>query len=365
MKETPRQQPSAEVRADRGADFAFAVTALGLVLVGSVLYLAFPSIVGVLLVSGLLAYALLPLVDILARWLPRLLAVVAVALVGAGVVALAITLLTPLVIREVEGLGEALRRISELLVRAYQGARERLPEFATLWIDRTARSLARQGPADAATLAEWFRAASGGFAVVATGIVFAPIFVFMMLRSYHRVVGGLGTLIPLPWRPRFHQRVAEADRVLSGYIRGQLLVAAIVAVLYSAAFSIIGIPLAILVGLVAGIGELIPYLGGAIALIFGSLMALAGGEPLDVLWVVLVFAAVQGLEGGVISPLIVGARAKLGPVAVIVSLAIGAQLFGFLGLLFAVPAAGVIKVAARAAIDAYHQTRFFRREAAA
>jgi predicted PurR-regulated permease PerM len=98
--------------------------------------------------------------------------------------------------------------------------------------------------------------------------------------------------------------------------------------------------------------------------VLGSLMALAGGQPMDVLWVVATFVALQALEGTVISPWIVGSRARLGAGTVIVALAIGGQLFGILGLLLAVPVAAMLKVALAAALDGYRQTAFYARGAA-
>jgi predicted PurR-regulated permease PerM len=170
-------------------------------------------------------------------------------------------------------------------------------------------------------------------------------------------------LIPPRWRARFRQRGGQLNTVLGGFIRGQLLVALVLGVLYATAFSIIGIPLAVFVGLIAGLGELVPYLGGAIALLLGSLMALAGGQLIDILWVVITFVVLQALEGTVISPWIVGSRARLGAGTVIVALAVGGQLFGILGLLLAVPVAAMLKVALASALDGYRQTAFYTRGA--
>ena len=131
----------------------------------------------------------------------------------------------------------------------------------------------------AGALTRYATTAATGVTAVAGALVLIPVFVFLMLRGYHRFVGGFTALIPPRWRPRFEQRTGEVDQVLSGFIRGQLTVAFILVILYSTAFSIIGIPLAILVGILAGFGELIPYIGNAIALTLGSLLALAGGQP--------------------------------------------------------------------------------------
>lgn len=347
----------------RSADFSFAAFALGALVLVALLYLAFPHVMALVLIALLLSYALLPLVDAFDPRVPRWASVLIIGLGGAGLVALAVTLLTPVVVRELEGIGAALEQLEAELGQIYREVKGRLPGWFVAWVDRLGGSVT--GQLSSATLVDWAKGAGTGLAAVASGIVFVPIFVFMMLRGYHRVIRSIGELVPIHWRPRFQQRAAQLDQVLSGFVRGQLLVALVVACLYVGAFTLIGIPLAVLLGIIAGLGELVPYLGGAIALVLGSLMALAGGSPLDVLWVVVAFAAIQALEGGVLSPWIVGRRARLGPVTVIVALAVGGQLFSLLGLLLAVPVAAVLKVAAGAAIEGYRHTRFFRREAQA
>jgi predicted PurR-regulated permease PerM len=199
----------------------------------------------------------------------------------------------------------------------------------------------------------------------ASGVVFVPVFVFLMLRRFHHVTGGLARVVPPRWRESYLRWAREADTVLSGYIRGHLTVAFILACTYSAAFTILGIPLGIVVGIATGLGELVPFLGGLLAITLGSLMALAGGHPAKIFWVIGIYVFVQGIQSSVISPWIEGHKAKIGPAAVIISLAIGAQLFGLLGMVLAVPVTGLLKVAARAAVSAYRSSPFFRARAPA
>ncbi|HSA54744.1 MAG TPA: AI-2E family transporter [Gemmatimonadaceae bacterium] len=351
------------VRETRQADFAFAGLLTGAIIVTGALYGIFTHIMAVLLISALLSYALLPAVDLLNRWMPRWLAVTAVALGGAGLLVLIGMLAFPTAARELEGLGGVVRQTQEALLRGWNALLEWLPTPIANWLSRFGTSLARGATASApsvGTLGEWARTTGGSVAAFATGILFVPVFVIVMLRGLPRVGERAIRAVPPRWRPRWRERGAQLNRVLAGFIRGQLLVALVLGVAYAVAFSIIGIPLAIVVGLVAGFGELVPYLGGAIALLLGSLMAIAGGQPLDVLWVVVTFAALQGLEGTVLSPLIVGSRAKLGAATVIVALAIGGQLFGVVGLLLAVPVAAMLKVAGIAAVDGYRATDFYR-----
>jgi predicted PurR-regulated permease PerM len=311
----------------------------------------------------------MPVVDWLDDWsVPRWLGVLLVALVGAGLIVLVVLLVAPAIAAQVSELPDMLRETWAELQRLWQRWRVALPSSVVEWVDAaSARIESRAGEMmpEASTLTEWASRAAAGVGAFASGIVFVPIFVFLMLRGYHTFVRKGAELVPPRWRARFAERSEQADRVLSGFVRGQLLVAFVIGVLYAIAFTIIGVPLGLVVGLLAGLGELVPYLGGAIALILASLLALAGGEPLDVLWVVVAFAAIQALEGGLISPWIMGRKAQLGPGIVIVSIVLGGELFGFIGLLAAVPAAALLKVAVGAAVDAYRASPFYLRRRAA
>lgn len=356
----PRLAPSAK------ADLAFAATVVLILVSTAVLYLLFPPIVVVLLLSGLLSYALLPVVDWLeTKGLSRTIAVLLVALVGVGMLTLTSVLLAPTVAEEMQRIPEALRQMVGEAQRLWARFSEWLPAPFVALLDRLTESFKsffeRSQTPGAERISRYAGTAASAVTALASGLVLVPVFVFLMLRGYHPFIDGLRRFVPPRWRPQFYARTAEADGVLSGFIRGQLLVALILAVLYSVAFSIIGIPLAIVVGILAGFGELIPFVGNAIALVMGSLLALAGGQPLDVLWVVGSYAVIQTIQGSFISPYVMGKKVHLSPITVIVSLAIGAQLLGIIGMLAAVPSTALLKVAARAATCAYRQSPFFRR----
>jgi predicted PurR-regulated permease PerM len=359
--------PSSSSLDSRQADFAFATTVTGVLLLAGLLLVLFPHIVSVLLIAGLVSFALLPVVDYLDRWMPRSLAVAVVALGGAGLLVLIGLLVIPAAGDELEGLTAVIAQTRQTIARGWATLLDWLPAPMASWLDRFASSLMRGASAASPrveTLAGWARSTGASVAAVASGILFVPVFVAILLQGLPDVSRRATALIPPRWRARFRERGGQLNTVLGGFIRGQLLVAVVLGILYAAAFSLIGIPLAVFVGLIAGLGELVPYLGGAIALVLGSLMALAGGQPMDVLWVVATFVALQALEGTVISPWIVGSRARLGAGTVIVALAIGGQLFGILGLLLAVPVAAMLKVALAAALDGYRQTAFYARGAA-
>jgi len=144
------------------------------------------------------------------------------------------------------------------------------------------------------------------------------------------------------------------------FIRGQLIVMVILAVLYSSAYALLGVRLAVPIGLAAGMLSFIPYLGSACALAAGVLMSLLGGwHGWQLMGVVFAYTAIQILEGFVITPRIIGETVGLSAVWVLVALFVGGEIFGFLGVLLAVPAAAVAKIFVARAVQYYRTTELF------
>ena len=150
------------------------------------------------------------------------------------------------------------------------------------------------------------------------------------------------------------ENINNVDEILSGYIRGQLMVCLAVAVLTGTALSILGIPYALILGIVAGVLNLVPYIGLAITLGIGLLVGIFSPSPLiTCIKIVVVIEAVQILEGAVLSPRIVGEKVGLHPVWVMLSILVFSHFWGFVGLLVAVPFAAVIKLFISMLIDKY------------
>jgi len=192
------------------------------------------------------------------------------------------------------------------------------------------------------------------------GLLVIPILAYYLLVEFDSITARMAGWIPPRQRPYVLQKIRMVDQLVSGFLRGQLLVAACLAVLYAAGFSVIGIDMAIGVGMVAGAMALVPYLGNVVAVGLASGLCILefgfGGHLVAVLaW----YATVQTLEGFVLTPRIVGQSVGLHPAAVIVALLIGGDLFGFLGLLIAVPAAAVVKVFAAEFMERYRGSALF------
>jgi predicted PurR-regulated permease PerM len=192
------------------------------------------------------------------------------------------------------------------------------------------------------------------------GLLVIPILAYYLLVEFDSILERLGRLVPPRRRDYVFEKAETVNRLVSGFLRGQLLVASALGLLYAIGFAVIGIDLAIGVGLVAGALAFVPYLGSAVALASAALLCvLQYGIDWHLGAVVAWYVVCQNLEGFVLTPRIVGQSVGLHPAAVIVALLIGGDLFGFLGLLIAVPAAAVVKVFATEVLGLYRSSELF------
>jgi predicted PurR-regulated permease PerM len=194
-------------------------------------------------------------------------------------------------------------------------------------------------------------------------VFLTPILVFYLLRDWPGIQARLGDLVPGPYRDRVLGFASEYDRLLARYLRGQLLAAGIVGTLTWLGFLIAGFPYALLLGAVAGVFNIIPYMGLVASLIPALIIAIFSASPLVALVKILVvFAIVQVLDSSVIGPRVVGEAVGLHPVWVLLALAVSGYFFGFVGLLIAVPLAVLVKLVLTAALARYRTSSLFRGE---
>ncbi len=200
--------------------------------------------------------------------------------------------------------------------------------------------------------------ASALAAIVASLMV--PVFAFYLLYDFDALVAKAGDLIPPRLRPQTNRFFGDVDAVLGQFFRGQFTVMAILAGLYSLGYGVIGVPLALPIGLMAGVLSFIPYVGSTLALAAALLMtALDWQGWTQILWVLGVHAIIQGLEGFVITPKIMGDTVGISAITVLLALLVGAELLGFTGVLLAVPAAAVTKILVMRVDERYRQSEFF------
>jgi predicted PurR-regulated permease PerM len=341
-----------------------------LVLFGWLLYRLAPVITP-FAVSAALAYLADPLVDRLERvrllrWtISRTVAVVIVFLLMTAAFAAILLILIPLLGDQLERLAEKAPQILEWLVgtavpwlQAKLGAN--LPDFDQQSLIEAARSYWKE--ASGALVGVLGSVSRGGQALAQwlMNLVLIPVVTFYLLRDWDRLVASIQGLLPRKIEPSLSGLFKEIDEVLGAFIRGQLLVMLALGLVYAVGLWLVGLDLAFIIGIVAGLLSIVPYLGTFVGVVAAVIAALFQFQ--DVLHTILVlgvFAVGQSLEGMVLTPKLVGDRIGLHPVAVIFAVLAGGQLFGFLGILLALPVAAALNVLVRHFDDLYRRSALY------
>ncbi|HEY5636607.1 MAG TPA: AI-2E family transporter [Burkholderiales bacterium] len=311
------------------------------------------------LFAAILAYILDPLVERLTRRrIPRTLAVILVLLmVVALVVALALVVL-PLFYKELRLLGEKLPAFLAWL-----------NEHAAPWLKAkfevdfqldiaTVRELAGNVLSVNQDLAAQLLGSLkvGGLALVGVIVttMLVPVVLFYLLRDWNVLLGRVDGLLPRHLHARAVKIVREIDAVLAEFLRGQMLVILVMTVFYVCALWLAQLQFALPIGIITGVLVFIPYIGALTGFVLGTIAALMQFDSLTgVAWVWLAFGIGQALEGSVVTPWLVGDRIGLHPVAVIFALLAFGQIFGFFGVLLALPASAALLVGLRHLRSAY------------
>ncbi len=355
------------------SDQAFVARAARLAIVGAVTGTVVLALLWVLkaaltplAAAFVIAYLFDPLIDRFeARRVRRGLAVVLLVLAIGGGLAAFLLFLVPRMQRELLALAADLPGYLERLTTVViPGLEQRLGVelpgtlvelFERLRAEGIAIPFQTIGSLLSATLATVTGTVSG-----LLGLLVIPILAYYLLVEFDATLARLADWIPLRQRAYVVEKVRMVDTLVSGFLRGQLLVAAALGVLYAVGFAVIGIDLALGIGLLAGVLGLVPYLGSATALVSAVLLCvLEFGVDAHLAAVVVWHVVVQSLEGFVLTPRIVGKSVGLHPAAVIVALLIAGDLFGFLGLLLAVPGAAVVKVFVHELLEVYRSSSLF------
>lgn len=194
-------------------------------------------------------------------------------------------------------------------------------------------------------------------------LVFIPLFSYYFLKDYYKIKNTLFDLIPTRFRQRFIDKTGQLNRIVFSFVRGQAIVVLILAFLYSVGLSIIGLPFAILIGIFAGIGDLVPYLGTILGFLVSLVIGFAHFQSIEkILLIVLVFAVVKGSENWFFYPKIVGGEVGLHFVWVLMAIIIFGQLFGFWGLLVAIPSSAGFKIFIGDLINYYKKSHYYLRQ---
>jgi predicted PurR-regulated permease PerM len=191
-------------------------------------------------------------------------------------------------------------------------------------------------------------------AAAVLSLFLVPILTFYLLRDWDSILAHLGALLPSKQRETIVKLAQETDEVLGAFLRGQLLVMLALSIIYCVGLSLVGLKFAIAIGVVSGLVSFVPYLGFVFGISLAGLTVALEPNPLWLLvGVVATFSIAQLLEGSLLTPKLVGDRIGLHPVIIIFAVAAGGQLFGFFGILLALPAAAVLSVLVRFAYNSY------------
>lgn len=196
--------------------------------------------------------------------------------------------------------------------------------------------------------------------LMAFNLFVIPVVTFYLLRDFDIIKEKLFNLIPRRYMDTAMEIIREVDSVLAQFIRGQLMVAFLMAVLYSFGLYLCGTPLGLFIGMLAGLANMVPYLG----LIFGLIPAAAltflhYQQFAPILWVAVVFGAAHGLESMFITPRVMGDRIGLHPVVIMLAVLIGAEFFGLSGIFLAVPFTAVLNVLMRRGLAMYKKSSLY------
>jgi predicted PurR-regulated permease PerM len=289
-----------------------------------------------------------------------------VFVVMATIALLAILLLVPLLQRQIATLVASLPQYREWFTGTALPWVERQTGLQFVdWLDpQRLFDLVRQhwqeaGGAAATVLGYLSRS---GFALLGwiANLVLLPVLTFFFLRDWDVFVERVAALVPRDHAGTVSRLARESSDVLGGFLRGQLLVMLILGVLYGAGLAAIGLDVGILIGVVAGVLTFVPYLGPATVIVLGGLAALIQfGDWQHLVGVLAVFGVGQVIESVWLTPKIVGDRIGLHPAAVIFAVLAGGQLFGFLGMLLALPVAAIANVLLRYAHERYTHSRLY------
>lgn len=308
-----------------------------------------------------IAYFLNPAVTRLARaGLPRA-AAVSLLMVGAvGAVALAALLIIPAVVAQAVQFSEA---APELLRQLQDFITARFPDYAGLE-SALQSSLATMGETirdKGAALAQGVWRSVSGLVSVMVFLLITPVVAFYLLLDWPRVVSGADDLLPRRHAPTIRDLAAQIDRSIAGFVRGQVTVCLILAAYYALALGLVGLQFGLAIGVTAGLVSFIPYIGAILggALAIGVALWQFWGEPGAIAAVLAIFAVGQVLEGNILVPRIVGQSVQLHPVWLLFAVSAFGMLFGFTGMLVAVPLAASGGVLVRFGLAQYRASKLY------
>jgi predicted PurR-regulated permease PerM len=316
----------------------------------------------------LLGYLLSPLVDRMQRrriprWLGTWVVMLGFGLLFYLVIALSVPLVQTQLIRLVDAAPRYVALLQERAQPLVEQARNYLPQETLDSLQASAQEQSASMLQRAAGLVQKILSSSFQALSVLSFVFLTPVLLFYFLRDWDRMKETVKSLYPRYYYDQITEQMLAIDATLAGFLRGQLMVALTLATFYAIALSLAGLDFGFLVGIISGFMTFIPYVGtfvGGIASV-GLAMAQFGLDDWQRIAIVAgIYGVGQFLEGNVLSPKLVGSQVNLHPLWIMFSLFVGGALYGFLGVLLAVPLAAVIGVLVRFAIRHYKESDLYR-----
>ncbi|RZF55738.1 AI-2E family transporter [Acinetobacter halotolerans] len=340
----------------------------GLALLIWVIYLLKPIVIP-FVAAFFIAYLFSPLVDALVKIkLPRWLAI-SIVFIGIGVtLTVVLWFLVPLVWKQLmyarDSIPAGIHWINATFLPWLSETFDLVPmELDTDQISKVVMEYVQTNYSSDSVQTFALRLAQSGLNFIQLGglIVLIPVISFYFLLDWNRMLQSLRRLIPRPYEASTLTIIRECHSVLGAFVKGQFLVMLLLGVIYAVGLQLIGLEVGLIIGMIAGLASIIPYLGFAVGIIAAVIASLFqfGLDWMQLLLIGGVFLVGQMVEGYVLQPFLLGDKIGLSPVAVVFAVLAGAQLAGFLGMLIALPVAAVIVVLLRHARDNYIKSRLY------
>ncbi|GGE49271.1 AI-2E family transporter [Actibacterium pelagium] len=314
------------------------------------------------ILSMAIAYALDPVADRLEKvGFSRVWATVTITICAAVIFTLIALLVLPTLIRQTAALFEVAPQLFEQL-RVFLSERFPSLQEPTSELRQTLTSIGETIRSKGGDLLNGVLASTLSLLNLVALVVLVPVITFYLLLDWDRMVAEINKLLPLDHAPTIRHLASEIDRTMASFIRGQGTVCIILGGFYAAALMVVGLQFGMIVGLVAGIISFIPYVGSIVggALALSLAMFQFWGEWWMIGAVGAIFIAGQLVEGNFLTPKLVGDSVGLHPVWLIFALSAFGSIFGFVGMLIAVPVAAIIGVVVRYLVGQYQQGRLYQ-----
>jgi sporulation integral membrane protein YtvI len=340
----------------------FRFIVLAALIVAIIFFYSLRSVLWPFIFAFFIAYILNPWVNFFQRRrLSRNLSVFIVFTIVTLIIVLSIWILVPQMIRETADVRAKLPQYIQVirlkLLPWVQNYLQQHPDINAYMQDYYEKALKPKLPVLFAPVLHFLGTMFSGFVnfiVEMLNVLLVPVLAFYMLSDFPLIKQHFMNMIPPRHQERVRAKIGEVDSAMGQYLRGQLTVSLCLAVIYIIGLLILRVPLAVPIGLFSGLANLVPYLGFILGISLSFLFSFVDNQQWQrLVFIVIVYAFAQLMEGTIIGPKVVGKRTGLHPVVIMMALVIGGTLFGFMGMVLAVPFVAVASVFVKSAYDWY------------